>query len=161
MRAPVASMSAQMTRMRARVRSHPRLAVVALVVLCGMLTALGLRQVAHRREVVRLGYELSTATAELRRLDEEARRLRLEKSVLTNPARIEHLAVGLGMVRPAPEQIRVVWRQPASLLPAAPLPAAPASPLSSPPSASPLPASPLSSPPSAAPLPASPRAEAP
>ena len=119
MRTHVARVSAHMDRMRAQVRSHPRMSIVGLVVLGALVTALGLRQVSHRREVVRLGYELSAVTAELRRLDEQARRLRLEKSVLTSPQRIEHLAAGLGMVRPAPEQIRVVWRQPAAIAPPA------------------------------------------
>jgi cell division protein FtsL len=64
---------------------------------------------------VRLGNELSAATVELRRHDDQPRRLRLEKSVLTSPARIERLAAALGMVRPAREQIRVVWRAPAAL----------------------------------------------
>jgi cell division protein FtsL len=116
MRARVARMQARMTAVRAQVKSHPRAAIAGAVALAALVTALGLRQVAHRREVVSLGYALSTDTAELRRLDEEARRLRLEKSVLTSPARIEHLAAGLGMVRPAPEQIRVVWRAPAAIV---------------------------------------------
>ncbi|HKE17799.1 MAG TPA: cell division protein FtsL [Kofleriaceae bacterium] len=115
MRARVARMQAHVTRARAQVKSHPRAAVAGLVALAALTTALGLRQVAHRREVVSLGYALSTDTAELRRLDEQARRLRLEKSVLTSPARIEHLAAGLGMVRPAPEQVRIVWRAPAAI----------------------------------------------
>jgi cell division protein FtsL len=108
-------MSAHATAMRARIVSHPRRAIAGVVLLAALVTALGLHRVAHRREVVRLGYELSSITAEMRRLDEEARRLRLEKSVLTSPARIERLAAGLGMVRPAPEQIRIVWRAPAAL----------------------------------------------
>ena len=85
-----------------------RLGVVGLLVLTVLLTAVGLRHVADRRDVVRVGYALSSATAELRRLEEDNRRLRLERSVLTSPARIERLAAGLGMVRPGPEQIRVV-----------------------------------------------------
>ena len=113
MRTHVARMQAHVSAARARVKSHPRQAIAGLVLLAAMITALGLRQVAHRREVVRLGYELSSATAELRRLDEQARRLRLEKSVLTSPARIERLAIGLGMVRPTPEQVRVVRGAPA------------------------------------------------
>jgi cell division protein FtsL len=67
-----------------------------------------LRHVSRRRDVVRLGYELSAATAQLRHAQEENRRLRLEKSVLTQPDRIEGLAAGLGMIRPGPEQIRAV-----------------------------------------------------
>ena len=85
-----------------------RLGVVGLLVLTVLSTAIGLRHVADRRDVVRVGYALSSATAELRRLEEDNRRLRLERSVLTSPARIERLAVGLGMARPGPEQIRVV-----------------------------------------------------
>ena len=115
MRTHVARMSAHASAMRAQMVSHPRLTIAGLVLLAALVTALGLRQVAHRREVVRLGYALSSVTAELRRLDEQARRLRLEKSVLTTPARIERLAESLGMVRPSPEQIRVVWRAPAQL----------------------------------------------
>ena len=83
-------------------------AVVSLMILAGLLTGLGLRHVADRRERVRLGYELSAAPAELRRVSEENRRLRLEKSVLTDPDRIERLAANLGMVRPTTDQIRVV-----------------------------------------------------
>jgi cell division protein FtsL len=85
-----------------------RLAVTGLFVLAALITTLGVRHVAHRRDVVRLGYQLSSATAELRRLEEDNRRLRLETSVLTHPARIERLAGSLGLIRPAPEQIRVV-----------------------------------------------------
>jgi cell division protein FtsL len=82
--------------------------VVGLLILAGLLTGLGVQHVAHRRDRVRLGYELSAASAELRRVSEDNRRLRLEKSVLTDPDRIERLAGNLGMVRPATDQIRVV-----------------------------------------------------
>ena len=87
-------------------------AVVVLSLMALLLLALGLRQVTHRRAVVRRGYDLSAATGDVRRLAEENRRLRLERSVLTNPDRIERLAVGMGMVRPTPDQIRLV-RSPA------------------------------------------------
>ncbi|HLU67650.1 MAG TPA: cell division protein FtsL [Kofleriaceae bacterium] len=89
-------------------RDNRRLAVCGIAAVAILLTGLGVHRVAHRREVVRLGYELSAATAELRRLQEEHRRLRLETSVLTHPDRIERLAQRLGLRRPAPEQIRVV-----------------------------------------------------
>lgn len=82
--------------------------VVGLLILAALLTGLGVRHVADGRERVRLGYELSAATAELRRVSEENRRLRLEKSVLTDPDRIERLAANIGMVRPTTDQIRVV-----------------------------------------------------
>jgi cell division protein FtsL len=82
--------------------------VVGMLILAALLTGLGVRHVADRRERVRLGYELSAASAELRRVSEENRRLRLEKSVLTDPDRIERLAANLGMVRATTDQIRVV-----------------------------------------------------
>lgn len=89
---------------------NPRRAVVGLFAVALLTTALCVRHVSHRRAVVRVGYSLSAATAELRRVEEENRRLRLEKSVLTSPARIEKLAGDMGLTRPAPEQIRVVGR---------------------------------------------------
>lgn len=91
-------------------RNNHRLGVIGLAVLATLCTALGVRHVADRRDIVRVGYELSAATVELRRLEEDNRRLRLERSVLTNPERIERLAAGLGMARPSPDQIRVVNR---------------------------------------------------
>ena len=112
MRERVARMSARARAMRARVVQHPRLAVFAVIGLAVLMTALALRHVGHRRQVVELAYELGEATSALRKLDEEARRLRLEKSVLTSPARIERLALALGMVRPTTEQVRVVWSSP-------------------------------------------------
>jgi len=86
--------------------------IAGLFILAALLTGLGVTHVAHRRERVRLGYELSAASAELRRVSEENRRLRLEKSVLTDPDRIERLAASVGMVRPSTDQIRVVGAVP-------------------------------------------------
>jgi cell division protein FtsL len=85
-----------------------RAAVACLLISAFTITALGVGHVAKRQRVIRLGYELTDAITELRRLEEENRRLRLERSVLTNPARIERLARAVGMLRPAPGQIRVV-----------------------------------------------------
>ena len=45
---------------------------------------------------------------ELRAAEEQNRRLRLERALLTAPERIERLAVELGMVHPEPEQIRAL-----------------------------------------------------
>lgn len=77
--------------------------LVALTIL-----ALGLFRVHRRHQVIRIGYELSVARSELSALQEEQNRLRLEESVLTNPGRIERLASGLGMIRPTPDQLRVI-----------------------------------------------------
>ena len=72
------------------------------------LLAMGLFQVHRRHQVIRIGYELSEARVELRALQEDRNRLRLEESVLTNPGRIERLATGLGMIRPTPDQLRII-----------------------------------------------------
>lgn len=84
---------------------------VAVAGMCGLAlvaTLLGLAHVARRQEVIQLGYQLARATEELSDNQEENRRLRLEKSILTNPERIERLAESLGMRQPGPEQIRIV-----------------------------------------------------
>jgi cell division protein FtsL len=94
------------------VNRRSRLGVAGVVAIAVLSTAIGVRHVTDRREVVKVGYALSSATAELRRLEEDNRRLRLERSVLTSPARIERLAAGLGMARPGADQIRIV-RDPA------------------------------------------------
>lgn len=91
----------------ARLEGH-RLQVVALVLSAILLALLGIRHVAARQEVLRLGYQLTEASAELRERKEENRRLRLETSVLTSPERIERLARSLGMVSPGPEQVRII-----------------------------------------------------
>ena len=72
------------------------------------LLAIGLFRVHRQHQVIRTGYELSEAREELRDLEEEQNRLSLEESVLTNPGRIERLANSLGMIRPTPEQLRVI-----------------------------------------------------
>jgi cell division protein FtsL len=85
------------------------LAQIALLVLvAGTVLILGLVQVSRRHQFIRVGYELSKATQQERTLREENRQLRLEISVLTNPSRVEHLARSLGLVPPAPNQIREV-----------------------------------------------------
>jgi len=87
--------------------------VAVLVLIAGAVLALCLAHVHRRHLLVQLGYELSEETAELRKLEEENRRLRLERSMLRHPNRIERFAESLGMVQPDPSQIRVV-RPPAT-----------------------------------------------
>jgi len=84
-----------------------RAAVIVVLLAASAVLALGLTHVARRQRGIRIGYALSTDTTELRRLEEENRRLRLERSMLRHPRRIERLAVELGMARPDPHQIRV------------------------------------------------------
>jgi cell division protein FtsL len=85
-------------------RSTLAVILVAFTALVGAAAA----HVALRMKVVRLGYEISERTRERRALDEEHRRLMLERSMLRDPARIERLArEKLGMRRPDPTQIRI------------------------------------------------------
>lgn len=65
--------------------------------------------VSLRYRVIRAGYDLGERSQELRALEQQNRKLRLELSLLKNPERIERLARDkLGLVRPDPEHIRVV-----------------------------------------------------
>jgi cell division protein FtsL len=87
-----------------------RSTVIAMACLFAVILAAGLYRIAQRRTLIRLGYELSEVSSELRTLEEEERRLRLELSVLSSPVRIERLAVELGMIRPSPSEVRVLSR---------------------------------------------------
>lgn len=85
-----------------------KIAVAGLVIGAMLLMILGIAHVARQKQIIRIGYQLSKATEELSRNQEENRRLRMEKSALTSPERIQALAEGLGMKQPGPEQIRVI-----------------------------------------------------
>jgi cell division protein FtsL len=85
-----------------------KVAVGGMVVFATAAAIIGIAHVGRRQQVIQLGYQLSRATEALEREQEENRRLRLEKSILTNPARIEQLAESLGMTQPGPDQIRVI-----------------------------------------------------
>ncbi len=85
-----------------------RIAVAGMLIAATVVAILGIAHVARRQQVIRLGYELSKATEDLSRKQEENRRLRLEKATLTDPDRIRGLAESLGMTQPGPEQIRVL-----------------------------------------------------
>lgn len=87
-----------------------KVTVAAMIATAVLAVLVGVAHVGRRQEIIRLGYELAKATEELAKQQEENRRLRLEKSTLTSPDRIERLAESLGMVQPRPEQIRVVRR---------------------------------------------------
>ena len=87
-----------------------RIAIVYLLSVAVLLLGIGIIHVHRRHTAVRLGYELNRTTEELRDVREENRQLRLEKSTLTTPERIRHLAEILGMTQPSLDQIRVVTR---------------------------------------------------
>ncbi len=85
-----------------------RVRAACLVLGALAILAVGLFRVHRQHQVIRVGYELNEARVELRALEEETNRLRLEESVLTNPGRIERLATGMGMIRPTPDQLRII-----------------------------------------------------
>ena len=85
-------------------RIHVALLLLAAFGLC----TLGLIRVHDRYQVIRVGYKLSEARSEFRELQEEQSRLRLEESFLASPERIEKLAFSLGMIRPTPDQLRII-----------------------------------------------------
>ncbi len=99
----------------ARVIPGPRrrVAVAVMLIAAAAVMALAVAHVARRHQVVRLGYELAQEADALREVEEENRRLRLERSMLRHPDRIERHAQNLGMKRPDPDQIRVVPAVPA------------------------------------------------
>jgi cell division protein FtsL len=73
------------------------------------LVVAGLMHVALRYQVMQAGYAIAEELHEKHVLEEENRKLRLEQSLLRDPARIERIArEKLSMVRPEPTQIRVV-----------------------------------------------------
>ena len=84
-------------------------AVVLLALMFASVTGAALAHASLRLGSIRHGYVLSERTRRFRELEEENRKLRLELSLLRNPARIEQLArEELGMRRPDPSEIRVV-----------------------------------------------------
>ena len=84
--------------------------VIGIVVAALAVTGLGVARVAHRHEVVQLGFELSAKTEKLRKLAEQNRALELERAALADPQRIRSLAAAIGMVSVPPDAIRVVPR---------------------------------------------------
>ncbi len=90
-------------------------AIVCLILVAVVLTGLGIAEVARRQRVIELGYQLTDAVTEQHRLEEENRRLRLEKSVLTSPERIERLARAVGMSQPSAGQVIVVHPEAATV----------------------------------------------
>ena len=84
-----------------------KMVLFALLAAIG-LVAIGSRKIAGEHHRIRLGYELTRARAELREVEEENRRLRLEYSLLVSPERIRPLARALGMRVAGPGEIRVI-----------------------------------------------------
>ncbi len=89
-------------------RRAQRTAIIAIVACATIAALFGTLQVKRHHELVGLSYSLSAITDELRVAEEDNRRLRLERSLLTAPSRIERMATELGLVHPEPKQIRVI-----------------------------------------------------
>ena len=104
--------------------------IAVLLLIAVLATALAVQKVRSRHEVIRLGYQLSKATEDVRQLREVRRQLELERATLTNPERIRALAAALGLTTVPPDQIRVVpgGRHVATAAPAAPRPVVEAAP---------------------------------
>jgi cell division protein FtsL len=90
-----------------------RSVIIALVIVAAAITATGLFRVSRQHEVLRLGYELSRKTEQVRQLREQRRQLELELATLSSPVRIQRLAAELGMAQVAPDRIRIA--RPASV----------------------------------------------
>ena len=82
--------------------------IIAMVSIACTLTAVGVIRVTRQHEVLRLGYQLSKHSDQVKQLEEARRRLELERATLTAPDRIRRLATELGMTPVAPDRIRIV-----------------------------------------------------
>ena len=82
--------------------------ILAMVLLACALTTVGVIRVSRQHEVLRLGYQLSKHSDQVKQLEEVRRRLELEHATLTAPDRIRRLATELGMTPVAPDRIRIV-----------------------------------------------------
>jgi len=85
-----------------------RSVVIALVAAAVVVTGVCVVRVAHQHDVLRLGFEISRKSEQVRELREARRQLELEYATLTAPDRIRRLATQLGMTTVAPDKIRVV-----------------------------------------------------
>ena len=85
-----------------------RIAIIAIVACAVAAAFFGVLQVKRHHELIRYSYELSEVSESLRNEESENRRLRLERSLLSSPKRLEGLAAELGLVHPSPNQIRVI-----------------------------------------------------
>ena len=88
-----------------------RSVMIALIVLAAALTATGVIRVSRQHDVLRLGYQLSRSSEQVRTLHETRRQLELEHATLSAPDRIRRLATQLGMTQVAPDRIRVITRR--------------------------------------------------
>jgi len=101
-------------RSTARPLPRARGLVVGMVLAAAAVTSVAVARVAHRHQVVKLGFELAAASDELHALQNKNHELLLQRSMLTEPTRIRALASALGMQLAPPDAIRVVPPAPES-----------------------------------------------
>ena len=78
----------------------------AVVIVILAFTFAAIVHVRSKLVVVQLGYQLSKASSEHKRLLTESRKLKLEVATLRNPRRLRKLAKEkLGLIEPSPSQI--------------------------------------------------------
>jgi cell division protein FtsL len=87
---------------------NARDAIITMIVLAALVTAIAIAQVARRREVIRVGYQLSRETQRLEAARERRQELEVERATLIQPDRLRELAERLGMEPVEPIQLRVV-----------------------------------------------------
>lgn len=82
------------------------------VLLALLMIAFLILYVGGKVQIVRLGYQIEALEREKGELERANRSLLIEASSLASPARIEEIAVrGMGMVRPAKENVVIVKRK--------------------------------------------------
>jgi cell division protein FtsL len=77
------------------------LAVAAVAV----LTWCGVRVVTQRHRAVALGYDIATATGKQHGLEDELRRLEIDRAALLAPGRLVEIAQAAGLRDPSGDQI--------------------------------------------------------
>ena len=93
-----------------------RRAVCVLILMFVSVSAAALAHVSLRMGVIREGYAISEAHQSRQRLEEERRKLLLERAYLRRPERVARIARDMGMKQPEPHDIRVVRAQGGSLV---------------------------------------------
>jgi cell division protein FtsL len=81
---------------------------LTLALTVAALVGLAARLVSQRHVGVQLGYDIGRATTEQRRLEEEVKRLRIDRAALLDPARLEPVALKYGYKTPGTDDVVAV-----------------------------------------------------
>jgi cell division protein FtsL len=97
------------SRVRRDADSLVRLEYVALTLLGAIFVVVALIYGWQQYQWIQYGYRIEEAQSRIEDLFEDERRLRVERSMLASPSRIDRTArVDLGMVAPEPDQFIMV-----------------------------------------------------